>query len=78
MTRIGARHLHARRHAQGFRDARGPGTPDVFPRDDEDRCGRPKDLLRVLGNTGYLNIAELFQAQLCEALIALCSLGLGL
>ena len=75
MIRIDARNLHARRQAQGLRDARGSGAPDVFLRDDKDRRGCLLNLLRVLGNGGDLHVAELFQAQLLERHITLGFVG---
>jgi hypothetical protein len=64
MISINARHVHARRQPEGLWDAPGCGTPDVFLCDDKDRCWCLLNLLRVLGNGGNLNVAELFQAQL--------------
>jgi len=57
---INPRNLHAGRQAKDLRDARSPGSPDVFPGDDKDRSGCLQYLLRVPGNSSDLNIAELF------------------
>jgi hypothetical protein len=67
MIRIDARHFDTRSHAQRLRDIRRSGTPNVFLRDDEDRCGRLLKLLGLLGNGSYLDVTELFKAELLQA-----------
>jgi hypothetical protein len=67
MIRIDARHFDTRSHAQRLRDIRRSGTPDVFLRDDENRCGRALKLLGLFGNGGYLDVTELFKTELLQA-----------
>ena len=76
MILVDACDLHARGHAQSLRNARGSRAPNVFLRDDKDRRGYSLDLLRLLGNTGDLQVAELFETELFECLIGVLS-GLG-
>ena len=64
MIRINTRNFDTWRQAEDLRDACRPGSADIFLRDDKDRSGCLQDLLRVLGNSGDLNAAELFEAQL--------------
>jgi hypothetical protein len=61
---VNSRDLYTGRQTQSLRDAGGSRTPNIFLRDDKNRCGRLHNLSRVFGNRGDLNVAELFQAEL--------------
>src|SRR5580698_244389 len=66
MVPVNLRYLHARRHSQRFRNARGSGPADVFLCDYKNRCGCLQNLLWIFRNGGDLDVAEFFQAQLLQ------------
>src|SRR5260370_41051006 len=56
--------FHSGRHAEGLRDACGPGPPDILLGNDVDRCRSSSGFHRHFGCCCNLDLSEFFQAHL--------------
>ncbi len=69
MIGVDLRDFNSRRQTQDFRDAGGPGPPNVLLRDYED-CGRGfPDFFRFFRSRRHLDVAKLRQTQLLQRFI---------